>query len=82
MTARPGSSRVSEGSRGVEHVVAEEAHDETAPPRGDGSMKVAYYKGCLASLSAKELDTSTQALAPKLGHRAGRAGIGHLLRCR
>jgi succinate dehydrogenase / fumarate reductase, cytochrome b subunit len=30
-------------------------------------MKVAYYKGCLASLSAKELDTSTQALAPKLG---------------
>ena len=30
-------------------------------------MKVAYYKGCLASLSAKELDTSTQALAPKVG---------------
>jgi succinate dehydrogenase / fumarate reductase, cytochrome b subunit len=29
-------------------------------------MKVAYYKGCLASLSAKELDSSTQALAPKL----------------
>ena len=29
--------------------------------------KVAYYKGCLASLSAKELDTSTQALVPKLG---------------
>jgi succinate dehydrogenase / fumarate reductase cytochrome b subunit len=29
-------------------------------------MRVAYYKGCLASLSAKELDTSTQALAPKL----------------
>jgi succinate dehydrogenase / fumarate reductase, cytochrome b subunit len=29
--------------------------------------KVAYYKGCLASLSAKELDSSTQALAPKLG---------------
>ena len=28
--------------------------------------KVAYYKGCLASLSAKELDISTQALAPKL----------------
>jgi succinate dehydrogenase / fumarate reductase iron-sulfur subunit len=26
-------------------------------------MRVAYYKGCLASLSAKELDTSTQALA-------------------
>jgi succinate dehydrogenase / fumarate reductase cytochrome b subunit len=30
-------------------------------------MKVAYYKGCLASMSAKELDTSTQALAPMLG---------------
>ena len=30
-------------------------------------MRVAYYKGCLASLSAKELDTSTRALAPKLG---------------
>ena len=30
-------------------------------------MKVAYYKGCLASLSAKELDISTQALAPKVG---------------
>jgi succinate dehydrogenase / fumarate reductase cytochrome b subunit len=30
-------------------------------------VKVAYYKGCLASLSAKELDSSTQALAPLLG---------------
>jgi succinate dehydrogenase / fumarate reductase cytochrome b subunit len=30
-------------------------------------MKVAYYTGCLAALSAKELDTSTRALAPKLG---------------
>ena len=30
--------------------------------------KVAYYKGCLASLSAKELDTSTRALAPKVGY--------------
>jgi succinate dehydrogenase / fumarate reductase cytochrome b subunit len=29
--------------------------------------QVAYYKGCLASLSAKELDTSTRALAPKVG---------------
>src|SRR5207253_10155219 len=28
--------------------------------------RVAYYKGCLASLSAKELDSATQALAPKL----------------
>jgi succinate dehydrogenase / fumarate reductase cytochrome b subunit len=30
-------------------------------------VRVAYYKGCLASLSAKELDISTQALAPRLG---------------
>jgi succinate dehydrogenase / fumarate reductase, cytochrome b subunit len=30
-------------------------------------VRVAYYKGCLASLSAKELDTSTRALAPKVG---------------
>jgi succinate dehydrogenase / fumarate reductase cytochrome b subunit len=29
-------------------------------------QKVAYYRGCLASLSAKELATSTEALAPKL----------------
>ena len=28
---------------------------------------VAYYKGCLASLSAKELDVATKALAPKVG---------------
>ncbi len=28
--------------------------------------KVAYYPGCLASLSAKELDSSTRALAPML----------------
>jgi len=30
-------------------------------------LRVAYYKGCLASLSAKELDISTKALAPKVG---------------
>src|SRR5919198_3117513 len=33
----------------------------------DRVKRVAYYKGCLASLSAKELDTSTRALAPKVG---------------
>ena len=33
----------------------------------EGMKRVAYYKGCLASLSAKELDSSTQALAPKVG---------------
>ena len=31
------------------------------------TKRVAYYKGCLASLSAKELDTSTKALAPRVG---------------
>jgi succinate dehydrogenase / fumarate reductase cytochrome b subunit len=29
-------------------------------------VRVAYYKGCLASLSAKELDSATKALAPRL----------------
>ena len=29
--------------------------------------QLAYYRGCLASLSAKELDSSTRALAPKVG---------------
>ena len=40
-----------------------------SPRRGASHVKqVAYYKGCLASLSAKELDSSTQALAPKVGY--------------
>src|SRR3954466_9039233 len=30
-------------------------------------QRVAYYTGCLAALSAKELNSSTKALAPKLG---------------
>jgi succinate dehydrogenase cytochrome b subunit len=30
-------------------------------------LRVAYYTGCLAALSAKELNTSTKALAPMLG---------------
>src|SRR4029077_17096214 len=49
-------------------------HRPRAPPgsRGDGRRgavvkQVAYYRGCLASLSAKELDSSTRALAPKVG---------------
>ncbi|HEY5479002.1 MAG TPA: CoB--CoM heterodisulfide reductase iron-sulfur subunit B family protein [Gaiellaceae bacterium] len=29
--------------------------------------RIAYYMGCLAGLSARELDSSTRALAPKLG---------------
>ena len=34
---------------------------------GGARRRVAYYRGCLASLSAKELATSTEALAPRLG---------------
>ena len=30
-------------------------------------QRVAYYTGCLAALSAKELNSATKALAPKLG---------------
>jgi succinate dehydrogenase cytochrome b subunit len=33
----------------------------------NGLRRVAYYKGCLASLSARELDSATRALAPKVG---------------
>jgi succinate dehydrogenase / fumarate reductase cytochrome b subunit len=36
-------------------------------PGGPLVERVAYYKGCLAALSAKELNTSTKALAPKVG---------------
>src|SRR5215204_1332739 len=44
------------------------AHSRRRAAAGGGLMqRVAYYKGCLASLSAKELDISTQALAPKVG---------------
>ena len=42
--------------------------------------QVAYYKGCLASLSAKELDISTQALCAEARSRADRARGGDLLR--
>ena len=58
---RPGRSRAREDR-------AHRGRESTRRTRGgDVGVKVAYYKGCLASLSAKELDTSTQALAPKLG---------------
>src|SRR5512132_4728882 len=41
---------------------------ERSETRGRSDMtRVAYYKGCLAALSAKELDISTKALAPRLG---------------
>ena len=59
-SAPPGTSRASSALAKLDHHL----HDDG---RGGRAVKVAYYKGCLASLSAKELDTSTQALAPKLG---------------
>ena len=73
---RDGALGIVQGERAlarIEHVEAEGARRDAPeitpgeePPVAE-AMKVAYYKGCLASLSAKELDTSTQALAPKLG---------------
>ena len=62
-----------QGAMGIvqgEHALGrlEHAHEEDETrERGRGVRKVAYYKGCLASLSAKELDISTQALSPKVG---------------
>ena len=58
------------------------ATPDDARARRQSVKKVAYYKGCLASLSAKELDISTQALAPKVGLELDRARVGHVLRRR
>ena len=55
------------GRSGARQDRAHRGRESTRRRGGDVGVKVAYYKGCLASLSAKELDTSTQALAPKLG---------------
>ena len=49
--------------------------------RSGGEMRrVAYYKGCLASLSAKELDSSTQGPGSQSRSRARRARDSDLLR--
>ena len=82
-TATPGSCRASGRSRKLAHghdegdatTVRRRARSRgrtcrarrAEPAPGSRMKKVAYYKGCLASLSAKELDSSTQALAPKVG---------------
>ena len=61
--------RVRRGARGA-RPVRRGLVPATGTASGEGVVRVrtvAYYKGCLASLSAKELDTSTQALAPKVG---------------
>ena len=66
---RDGAAGIVQGEKGlVAHRVRRGRRTPRARRRGGGDdVKVAYYKGCLASLSAKELDISTQALAPKLG---------------
>ena len=79
-TARPGIAQSEKALGHLEHAhdggdgggarpVRRRLVREAVPAgRGAHGMRtVAYYKGCLASLSAKELDTSTQALAPKVG---------------
>ena len=70
----PGSSRASTRSAGSSTRRAAGTTSDpaasrraTSRPKAEAMRKVAYYKGCLASLSAKELDTSTQALSPKVG---------------
>src|SRR5262249_44923042 len=63
--ARARPHRVHRGSRGARERTGDSTRRGAAARRG--MKRVAYYKGCLASLSAKELDSSTQALAPKVG---------------
>ena len=71
---REGPAGIVQGERALARIEFAEEQDDaprrsrtSRSPRGGTGEKVAYYKGCLASLSAKELDTSTQALAPNLG---------------
>ena len=74
---RDGAAGIVQGEQGARAHRVRGGRDRTTPiarrrrrgarRRRKRQMKVAYYKGCLASLSAKELDISTQALAPKLG---------------
>ena len=68
---REGAAGIVQGERGlamIEHVLeADRRARQEARVAATEPKRVAYYKGCLASLSAKELDISTQALAPKLG---------------
>ena len=77
---RQGALGIVQGERALsrlEHAPGVEGHGsrdqadvspgEEPTEAGRRMRKVAYYKGCLASLSAKELDISTQALSPKVG---------------
>ena len=58
--------------------VEEEAKDVSATETP--VKRVAYYKGCLASLSAKELDSSTQGARADGRPRARGARVGDVLR--
>src|SRR5213082_1880427 len=63
---------LSDGSSSTRRAACASSRPKSSPAsnrrtRKDDVKQVAYYKGCLASLSAKELDSSTQALAPKVG---------------
>ena len=61
---RPGGRRPGLGKPRPRRHHARRGADEEG---GGRVRRVAYYKGCLASLSAKELDISTQALSPRVG---------------
>ena len=52
----------------AEYKARPDSRPSNVPRSSDSSMqqRYAYYPGCLASLSAKELDTSTRAVARKL----------------
>ena len=64
-----------DGALGIvqgEHALSRLEHGEHEEPTAEGEDEsrmrtVAYYKGCLAALSAKELNISTKALSPKVG---------------
>src|SRR5438034_2586095 len=62
--ARARPNRVQGGGGSAQERCGDPARRRAAT--GRGMTKVAYYTGCLAALSAKELNTSTKALAPKV----------------
>ena len=77
--AAGGRDPYTRGRLGAAPVPAERARRDRG---GRTVKKLAYYKGCLASLSAKELDISTRGARAEGRLRADRARVGHLLRRR
>jgi succinate dehydrogenase / fumarate reductase, cytochrome b subunit len=53
-----------EGAPGIQ---LEEVPETLEDPTGEGTRRFAYYPGCVAEFSSKELNRTTQALAPMLG---------------